>query len=206
MKNNFCYKFGIMCASFLMMFSSLVHASELAYTANMFVSREFLDNVRKNRINFGGRSGIVFICDKGVGFGRMAEICRRSIEEASFHAAASRVPLIIAGSYFDFKSKMRNRNMIPLEVIFLIANERPPAAIHMQLRSALSFNEAVEYSEIKSSSNRHTVSPRSGELVIWERSLICSISSDSNDLVSPISQCVEQLLNEFFADYRLANK
>jgi hypothetical protein len=48
--------------------------------------------------------------------------------------------------------------------------------------------------------------PRSGDLIFWERNVIGASSGTAQELAIPLSQGIEQLLKEFFADYLKAQR
>jgi hypothetical protein len=197
----FC-KFLIQCVLSLMMSSAFAQSSESSDIENWY--KNHVD--KKNRTNFSGWNGIVFICAKGENSEEITQICHRINENISFIAATSRVRLMIAKSYLDFYMNIQMGNLLPLEAIFFFTNKGPPAAISVRLRSGISFSEAIEYKDNRSISGGRNVSPRSGELIFWERTTLGATTGVLNELVSPVSQGVEQLLKIFFTDYLVANK
>jgi hypothetical protein len=77
-----------------------------------------------------------------------------------------------------------------------------PSAICTNLRAYISYAEAVEARYKKGPRE----DPRSGHLVLWERSAIAASSDTAQDLIFPVSGTIEQLLKQFFADFLNARR
>jgi len=70
----------------------------------------------------------------------------------------------------------------------------------------INYSYAIENSPWEIKKDDLKMLPRSGKLVVWEEAVIGASSGTSQDLVTPISQGIEQHLKKFFADYLKAQR
>lgn len=202
MKSQLYSVVWILCIIILTIPSAFSQPSPSSNKENWF--KEHTD--RKNRKNLSGWKGVVFICSKEeVPEKNIDDVCRKANEDAAFLAAASRVRIFLAKNYEEFFRHVRINNFLPLTADFTFTKTGSPSAVYVHLKSSVSYDEAIEYKEARKVSDNQSYSPRAGDLIIWERSLIGASSGTSDALVTPISQGVEQMLKVFFTDYLNAN-
>jgi hypothetical protein len=159
-----------------------------------------------NRENFSGWEGILFYCfHNGKQSDRvLTEICERSYTNANFLATSSKINLTKAQSLrqIGFESYVGNRLILMID---LHANgSQPPVAVAAKLQAYTSYSGPVKKYPLLSEQPQEN--PRSGTLILWEREAIGATSGLGQDLLSPVSEAIEQMLKQFFADYLNAQR
>jgi hypothetical protein len=155
----------------------------------------------QDRKNFTGWNGILFYCPIEEQSSRaLNEICEKSYTNANFLAASAKVNLTKVRSGYEVLFKSRISDFLILEVELGATKPGTPSAVHARLRAYVDYSEVVEKSGYEGQKRAREI-PRSGDLIFWERTVIGASSGSDQALVAPISESIEQLLKQFFADY-----
>lgn len=165
--------------------------------------RRQLDEYQKknNRENLTGWNGVIFYCPIDEQSSRaLNEICENSYTNAEFLAASAKVNLKKARSGYEVGFSSRVSDFLILEVELGATKPGIPSAVHASLRAYVGYSEVVTKSGYEGQ-KRARETPRSGDLIFWERATMGASSGSDQALVAPMSEAIEQLLKQFFADY-----
>ena len=164
--------------------------------------------VRENKQNLSGWNGILFFCPFDDESGQvLKDICEKTYVNAEFLAVTAKVNLIKARSGFEVGFKAGTGDQLVLEVHLHATKHGVPAAIHAGIRAYAYYYEAVTTKPLLEGGMKDArLTPRSGDLIFWERTVLGASSGMAQDLVTPLSQGIEQRLKEFFADYLKAQR
>ena len=132
------------------------------------------------------------------------DICERSYTNANFLAASAKINIKKAQSLqaVGFEAVVGNHLILMLD---LFATESDgTVAVVTNLRAYTDYSGPVEKYPLDNELPQ--VNPRSGTLILWERNSVGTSTGPPRALVIPLSQGIEQLLKEFFADYLKAQR
>ena len=160
---------------------------------------------KDNKQNLTGWHGIFFYCPTHEASNQaLREVCEKTYRKAAFLAAAAKQTFTKAHTVFELAYISQIGEPLVLE-IELFSTTGSPAAVHARVKAYVSYSKAVQTSPtMKGKGARMT--PRSGDLIFWERETIGVSSGTAEGLVTDISNGIEQHLNEFFADYLNAQR
>ncbi len=161
----------------------------------------------KNKKNFIGWKGILFYCSIENQSNRaLNEICERSYTNVDFLAASAKINLVKAKSASDLGFRAIVDDYLVLEVVLTATTAGRPSAIHANLRAYKSYSKAVDTSFLATEKKGTQAEPRSGDLIMWERSVIGASSGATQELVPAVSDGIEQHIKQFFADFLNAKR
>jgi hypothetical protein len=161
----------------------------------------------KNKKNFLGLSGILFYCFFNENSSQTQKnICEQAGVNAEFLAATAKVNLIKTHSAYEVALLAKVEKRLVLEVDLHFTASGSPAAVSARVIAYMDYSSAIEDSptEIKKDDGR--VHPRSGKLIVWEEGVIGASSGTTKELVTPVSEGIEQHLKKFFTDYLKAQR
>ena len=153
----------------------------------------------KNKQNLGGWQGILFYCASEGESAPLRNICEKSANNAEFLAATSKVNLVKAKHAIEVGFRSVVDDFIILEVALHATESPTPSAIHAEVKAYVGYSKVIDQSPIQKKSPR--ANPRSGDLVFWERFAIGAGVGVKQDLISPMTEAIEQILKAFFTDY-----
>ena len=159
-----------------------------------------------NRENFAGWGGILFYCHHA---GKESDqtlnrICERSYINANFLAASAKINIEKAKSLSDVRQESVGGDRLILMID--LSATKPAAAVSVSLKAYTFFSGPVEKLDDSKEHVQTRTSNRSGDLIFWERGAIGASSGAGQDLVSPLSEAIEGMLKQFFADYLNAQR
>jgi hypothetical protein len=164
--------------------------------------------VAKNEKNFTGWKGVVFYCHSPTSDNKhLKEICEKSYTNVSFLAATAKVKLAKARDAAEAAYGAIVGDLLTLELELFSTESGSLTAVHADLRASVSYSNAVE--DVVSMAPKRSSArskPRSGDLILWERTATGASSGSAQELVVPVSQGIEEHLKQFFADYLNAQK
>lgn len=170
--------------------------------------RREVDTFQKeqNRKNLTGWNGILFYCPiEKQSSHALNEICEKSYTNAEFLSASAKINLTKAQDGYEVGYMSRASDLLILEIELDATKSGTPSAVHARLRAYAGYSEAVQESQFKEQ-KKSRATPRSGDIIFWERTAIGASSGTDKDLVTPMSEAIEQLLKQFFADYLNAQR
>ena len=157
----------------------------------------------KNAMNFADWEGILFYCffnDKKP-TEMLRTVCERTSTNAKFVAASSKIDFWIAKDLVQLGvAAVYKENLI-----LLVELTGTRAAISATVKAYTQFTGPMEANrESKEGTIERLTNMRQGDLILWERNLVAS--GIGEELVVAVTQSIEVLLKEFFADYLIAQK
>jgi len=163
--------------------------------------------LEENKANFSGWNGILFYCPYSKDSSKtQKDICEKADVNAEFLAAAAKLNLNKTHSPFEVGILAELEKRLILEVDVYSTSQGSPAVVSARVVAYIDYSYAIENSPWEIKKDDLKMLPRSGKLVVWEEAVIGASSGTSQDLVTPISQGIEQHLKKFFADYLKAQR
>lgn len=157
--------------------------------------------------NFADWKGIAFHCaiDEPSSI-PASRVCENTYTNAEFLAATANVPLIKVRDGNEIGIRSLLGEYLVLQVSVLATKQGSPTAIFASIKTYVSYSQARESGHFAQKRNDPRTKSRSGDMTLWERTIIGASGGDGSDLVQPMSQGVEQFLKQFFADFINARK
>ena len=152
---------------------------------------------KNNKQNLRGWEGITFYCfDGDTEVGR--QICSMVNTNFEFLVATSKIKATTARNAFDHGYKMAF-GLFALEVDVHATKDN--GAVHADVIGSISYSNAIEQGRLSGPKAK----PRTGELVVWDRSSI-GYGGTQHELAISITAAVDQFLKQFITDYLLAQQ
>jgi len=157
----------------------------------------------KNAMNFADWEGILFYClfnDK-LPTEMLRTVCERTSTNAKVLAASSKIDFWIAKDLIQLGVEATSKE----NLILLVELTGTRAAISATVKAYTEFSGPIKANrESKEGTIERRTNMRKGDLILWERNLVAS--GKVEELIVAVSQSIEVLLKEFFADYLNAQK
>ena len=161
----------------------------------------------KRKQNFADWKGIAFYCEvEDPSSVSASRVCENTYTNTEFLAATANVPLVKIWDGYELGIRSLVGEFLILQVKILATKQGSPTAINISIQAYASYSQATEDSHLARKRNDPRRNSRSGDLILWERKIIGASGGEGGDLVQPMSQGVEQLLKQFFADFINARK
>lgn len=156
-----------------------------------------------NKQNLSGWRGVLLYCYlDGDSPEVQKDICEKAEVNAEFLAATAKINLIKTHSPYEARAIARLKKLLVLKIDVDLTRGGSPAAVSARILALRHYLNAVEDRPFaKGKKDDPLTVPRDGYLVMWEEGVLGATSGASQELVTPISQGIEQHLKKFFTDY-----
>ena len=154
--------------------------------------------------NLNGWKSIFLVCEHSENNPIDEEICDRTKTNARFLANASRLKLVVTGSWSEVFTQDPKRESIVLVLKIRSTKNSRPSALYAEIKAVAVLDDSIF-------SNEHSISPWPNKRItgiteLWSESVIGASSEDLNALILSFSSSLEQFLKQFFSDYLDANQ
>lgn len=158
----------------------------------------------KNIQNLTGWNGILFYCtSQDLSNKTLTKLCEKISASADFLASSANIDFAILKTAGELGFRSATDDYLILEVILTATQAtKLPSAISANLRAYISYVETKDVSGIsKLSKDGPRTIHRSGDLIMWERTVLSASSGSTDNHVSLISEGIEVRLKQFFTDF-----